>query len=190
MREMALFSGKIYTAGTNFTRPPVKSQLCPWPIQRPLEYRGLRNHTLAFFCIFEQFTLNSFEWIVLLNILYWIFFWANILDFFLIEFWIESFLGPMKKQIFKKDRPPLCWPCLTAPWDLRSRTWQREDRTCDKNGAKMTNQRLFNRPWTTQDTPLPPSFLLSLSRPTSTATHICRALVAGVYVSITHTFCS
>ena len=23
MREIALFSGKIYTAGTNFTRPPV-----------------------------------------------------------------------------------------------------------------------------------------------------------------------
>ena len=79
-----------------------------------------------------------------------------------------------------------CWPCLTAPWDLRSRRWQREDRTCDKKGPRMTNQRLFNRPWTTQDTSLPPPPLPSLSRPTSTATHICRPLVAGVYAS----FCS
>ena len=66
-------------------------------------YRGLWRTPKPYFGIinyywnFEWFSLNSFEWIVLLNILYsieWIF-W--------ILFWIESFLGPIQwKNEFSK----------------------------------------------------------------------------------------
>ena len=86
-------------------------------------YRGLRRASKPYFGLILEFWiifLIFYEWIILLNILdsiEWIFFWMNILDFvlneyffewifwilFWIEFWIESFLGQIQwKNEFSK----------------------------------------------------------------------------------------
>ena len=86
-------------------------------------YRGLRRAPKPYFGLILEFWiifLIFYEWIILLNILdsiEWIFFWMNILDFvlneyffewifwilFWIEFWIESFLGQIQwKNEFSK----------------------------------------------------------------------------------------
>ena len=86
-------------------------------------YRGLRTTQKPYFGLILDFWiifLIFYEWIILLNILdsiEWIFFWMNILDFvlneyffewifwilFWIEFWIESFLGQIQwKNEFSK----------------------------------------------------------------------------------------
>ena len=102
-------------------------------------YRGLRRAPKPYFCLILEFWiifLIFYEWIILLNILdsiEWIFFWMNILDFvlneyffewifwilFWIEFWIESFLGQIQwknefskriEQGYLEDKP---W---AGPW--------------------------------------------------------------------------
>ena len=69
-------------------------------------YRGLRRAPKSYFGLILDFWIIFLifcEWIILLNIL------DSIEWIFRILFWIESFLGPMKKWTFKMDRPELQW---------------------------------------------------------------------------------